>query len=282
MANQPHVETARIKIAVVGYTRSGKTSVVSRLVAAGFTSSYSATLGVDYKTADHASCDDTNVHTSTIFADIGGDARYVYLEDQQVEHADAVILVFNLWWQGEMDDYGAKIKKLQKVAPVSTPIVLVGTHLDRLHHPIDGQDAEIAHAKAQHAIDKGAEASAFAGKTYLVSCKTNDGFDDLQMALACIRKTRWQFHLAAKKAAVQNARTALQRDEIASTDLAASVEARLGDRYAHQSRWSTGRVLIGMVAMPGSSEPAIIARGALAAVEAINVAKSERRDAGDG
>lgn len=252
-----HTETARIKVVVLGCPRAGKTSVVSRLVGAGFTAEYHATLGVDYTAVSHNACDDTNVDTSTTFSDIGGDACYAEFEPKQLEHTDAVILVYNLWWRGACADYAAKIRMIKDAAPPSTPIVLVGTHLDCLHHPIDGQDAEIAHAKTQHAISEKVEANVYAGKTYLVSCKTADGFDDLQMALACIRKTRWQFYTAAKIAARKNAHTASDRRE-----------------YSRRSLWAADRVLLGMAVVPRGGGNAVVARGSLAAL----VAKKESDD----
>jgi 50S ribosomal subunit-associated GTPase HflX len=242
---QPHTENAELGVVVVGYTGAGKTSTITRLVSETFSQTYVATPGVAPSQTIKHNHDGENVIATTIFTEIGGKEYYSTLEREHIERADTVIVVINLSWKGRCDSCADKIVALRRSVPDATPIILVATHLDSLEPPPPAIHAKLAHVKVRHDVSAVVEASVYAGKMYLVSCKTGEGFDSLLAGLVAIHKTRWQFRVAAKKAALVNARGAIP-----------------------QPRWPAAGALLCMTSEKGSPLTSVVAAGALAAAEA--------------
>lgn len=176
------VESARIKVAVVGHENTGKTALVRHLTGSTFLALYTATINVDYRSVQR-STDRDDIVVTLMYSDCGGSQRFGQAVSQQLRFADIILVVFDLASVGQ-PDYAEYVRYIIRGKAEHARIVLVGTHLDLLPHEIDGRDEVVARVKLLHLIHESIVQMVHMWKVFTVSSKTGEGMDDLSKTLA--------------------------------------------------------------------------------------------------
>jgi len=188
--------------------------------------------------------------------------------------ADAVLVVFDLS-ATMLCDYRELISSMRSAADDTAPIILIGTHVDRLPPTVDGRDEAIARAMKRHNIIDDVEARAYAGRIYVVSAKTGEGIDELREALELIRTTRPAYQLAVDAAATENAHR-LAAQHCARSDPTGALDttgASAGAEVGDSARSRSDQYLVSSVAVRGLDMPTTVPRGILAAARANEIAR---------
>ena len=254
----PIINEARVRVVVVGYSGAGKTSLVHCLVhGTSPPPRPMATVGIDWKTKNYDANED-RVRVTAMFCDCGGQSRFGSLRHQSASTADVILLVMDLS-NKEVCSYREEAYMFRKLAPTA-PIILVGTHADRIPPEVDGRDEFVAGCMKRHDILEETQARMYANKIFVVSSVSQEGIPDLEEALEHVYTLQASYQDAFRESAARSGTLHVPGDGTA-------VDTEKPMR-------PTTQYLLGLRTDPSGGTPMTEARGALAAAQARAIAQA--------
>ncbi|MFX0116651.1 MAG: Rab family GTPase [Candidatus Hodarchaeota archaeon] len=135
---QDYYDSPKLKLAILGNGRVGKTSLCESLREGRIPGTYDLTIGVDITTKD-LSIAGNNVRL--ILWDMAGQTQFGCVRPAFYEGAKAAMIVFSLQDRGSFYDIKAWIRELQKHAP-GTPFVIIGNKNDVKQREVTKEEIE--------------------------------------------------------------------------------------------------------------------------------------------
>jgi small GTP-binding protein len=135
---QDFYDSPKLKLAILGNGRVGKTSLCESLREGRIPGTYDLTIGVDITTKD-LSVAGNNVRL--ILWDLAGQNQFDCVRPAFYEGAKAAMIVFSLQDRGSFYDIKAWIRELQKHAP-GTPFVIIGNKNDIKQREVTREEVE--------------------------------------------------------------------------------------------------------------------------------------------
>ena len=134
------------KIALIGSTSVGKTSIFNKFMTGDFSTNYKATITVEFKTKYLKI--DNNLYIKLKLFDTCGSENFRAVTKQYYKGADAIILVFDLTEQNSFNDIkNIWIKDAKNYAEKNIQILIVGNKLDLIEQRTVSQSQVINYCR---------------------------------------------------------------------------------------------------------------------------------------
>lgn len=133
-------ENTIIRVAILGETAVGKTSILSRFLGEVFDPNYIATIGYG-KLAKEVTLKSQRKLKLLLF-DTAGQERYRSVAESTIKSSSGILLVFSVVDSDSFSKVSDWIKQIQEMAPENTPIVLCGNKIDLPNRVVTKEQAE--------------------------------------------------------------------------------------------------------------------------------------------
>jgi len=138
---EPRLTTNPYKVAIVGDSGVGKSSIASRLSHNYFREAYSPTIGIDYKQLS-VRLPTSKRHVQLELFDVGGLKKFAPIASAFYNSCFAVVIVFDVAKRSSFESVPRWLESLRFYVPPDAEVVLVGSKADVEEREVSAVEAE--------------------------------------------------------------------------------------------------------------------------------------------
>lgn len=168
-------ECLQLKLLIIGESNVGKTSILQRFIENKFETSFSTTIGIDFRSKT-IQVDDKEIELQ--IWDTAGQERFFSITRSYYRGSDGIFLTFDLSSEGSFNSLSKWIGEIKDKVDEKVPIFLLGNKKDLL----DGTEQEINQLKTITKIKEISEELKVSW--YATSAKSGENIEEIFMDMA--------------------------------------------------------------------------------------------------